>query len=473
MLEGIALAAVTQHELLERLESAKQKAQKLQKEILVSHRVQVDTVDPLIVFSNSQRIYEGQRSFWSDASNELTLVGMGEARRFDIDGDDRFSGIQEKWQSIVTHQLEDYHTPYIYGTGPMVLGGFSFDTKKDKTPLWTNYSDASFVLPIHLYSFFGDKAYLTTNLFVHPDADVAKLFEESMTEKTVLLKKTSIEATEDRAYTLTEIDPEQWKESVADTTSMIKEGKIEKVVLAREVIAETDETISVTTTLQRLIHEQPNSFIFAIERGHKCFLGASPERLVQKSNGEVLSTCLAGSIKRGTFLEEDDHLGEQLLADQKNREEHAFVVEMIREALEEVAGSVQIPDAPTLYKGRDIQHLYTPVVVKQANRVSLLDVVERLHPTPALGGFPQKESVKIIRDVEKLDRGWYSSPVGWIDHHDQGEFAVAIRSGLINENHASLFAGCGIVAESDPESEYEETKIKLKPMLSALGGSFE
>ncbi|WP_349408259.1 isochorismate synthase [Pseudalkalibacillus sp. SCS-8] len=467
------MAAVTQHELLERLESAKQKAQKLQKEILVSHRVQVDTVDPLIVFSNSQRIYEGQRSFWSDASNELTLVGMGEARRFDIDGDDRFSGIQEKWQSIVTHQLEDYHTPYIYGTGPMVLGGFSFDTKKDKTPLWTNYSDASFVLPIHLYSFFGDKAYLTTNLFVHPDADVAKLFEESMTEKTVLLKKTSIEATEDRAYTLTEIDPEQWKESVADTTSMIKEGKIEKVVLAREVIAETDETISVTTTLQRLIHEQPNSFIFAIERGHKCFLGASPERLVQKSNGEVLSTCLAGSIKRGTFLEEDDHLGEQLLADQKNREEHAFVVEMIREALEEVAGSVQIPDAPTLYKGRDIQHLYTPVVVKQANRVSLLDVVERLHPTPALGGFPQKESVKIIRDVEKLDRGWYSSPVGWIDHHDQGEFAVAIRSGLINENHASLFAGCGIVAESDPESEYEETKIKLKPMLSALGGSFE
>ncbi len=472
MLEGNTLAAVTQHDLLERLESAKLKAQITQQAILVSHRVQVDTVDPLVVFSNGNRLYEGQRSYWSDASNEMTLVGMGEAKKFDIDGEERFSTIKNEWESIVAEQLEDYETPYVFGTGPMMLGGFSFDTKKDKTPLWTNYSDASFVLPVHLYSCFQNKAYMTTNLFVQPDSDVVQVFEESMKEKALLLKRSAIDESEDRHYTLTEIEPEQWKDTVAETTSMIKEGKIEKVVLAREVIAETDEKISVTSTLQRLELEQPNSFIFAFERGHKCFLGASPERLVQKQDSEVLSTCLAGSIKRGTFLEEDEHLGAQLLSDDKNREEHAFVVEMIRDALEEVAGSVDVPDGPTLYKGRDIQHLYTPVVVKQAKDVPLMDVVQRLHPTPALGGFPQKESVEIIREHEKLDRGWYSSPVGWIDANDQGEFAVAIRSGLINENHVSLFAGCGIVADSDPESEYEETQIKLKPMLSALGGSF-
>lgn len=467
------MAAVTQHDLLERLESAKQKAQTIQGEILVSYRVQVDSIDPLIVFANSSRLYEGQRSYWTDATNELTLVGMGEARKFDVDGENRFSVIKKEWETIVNHQIEDYTTPYIYGTGPMILGGFSFDTKKNKTPLWTNYSDASFVLPVHLYSFFHNKSYLTTNMFVEPDSDVLELFEDSMKEQALLMKKTTLDSDEIRSYTLTEIAPEQWKETVAETTSMIKEGQIEKVVLAREVIAETDGEISVASTLNRLREEQPNSFIFAFEREHKCFLGASPERLVQKQDGEMLSTCLAGSIKRGTYVAEDDHLGELLLSDHKNREEHAFVVEMIREALEEVAGAVHIPDGPTLYKGRDIQHLYTPVVVKSANDVPLMDVVERLHPTPALGGFPQEESVEIIRNHEKLDRGWYSSPVGWIDLHDQGEFAVAIRSGLINENHASLFAGCGIVADSDPESEYEETQIKLKPMLSALGGSFE
>ncbi|MCF6138394.1 isochorismate synthase [Pseudalkalibacillus berkeleyi] len=467
------MAAVTQHDLIERLESAKYKAQLMQKEILVSHRLQVDNVDPLIVFANSNHLYKGQRSFWSDASGELTLVGIGEARKFDVDGDERFAEIREQWGSLIQTQLEDFTTPYKYGTGPMIMGGFSFDTKKFKTPLWTNYADASFVLPVHLYSFFNDQAFLTTNMFVKPDSDIHALFEKAMKARAQILKKSTIPSGLDQSFTLTEIDPEQWKESVADTTAMINKGKIEKVVLAREVIAQADDDISAIVTLSNLLEQQPNSFVFAFERGHKCFLGASPERLVQKQNSEVLSTCLAGSIKRGDFHTEDERLGEQLLNDQKNLEEHAFVVQMIRDALEEIAGTVHIPDGPTLYKGRDIQHLFTPVIVKQASNIPLMDVVERLHPTPALGGFPQAESVEMIRENEKLDRGWYSSPIGWVDLKDQGEFAVAIRSGLINENHVSLFAGCGIVADSNPESEYEETLIKLKPMLSALGGSFE
>jgi menaquinone-specific isochorismate synthase len=118
---------------------------------------------------------------------------------------------------------------------------------------------------------------------------------------------------------------------------------------------------------------------------------------------------------------------------------------------------------------RDIQHLYTPVIGESRHAVSLFSLVERLHPTPALGGTPRDKALEMIREIEPLDRGWYAAPIGWIDALENGEFAVAIRSGLLQGREASIFAGCGVVGDSEPLSEYEETKVKLKPMLSALG----
>lgn len=143
---------------------------------------------------------------------------------------------------------------------------------------------------------------------------------------------------------------------------------------------------------------------------------------------------------------------------------------MIKNAMKESCIRISSPTQPDILKMRDIQHLYTPVRGVAKENVSLLTVVDRLHPTPALGGQPKQKAYEIIRELEVLDRGWYGSPVGWLDTKDNGEFAVAIRSGLINSNNASLFAGCGIVGDSEPESEYTETMIKFRPMLSALGG---
>ena len=192
--------------------------------------------------------------------------------------------------------------------------------------------------------------------------------------------------------------------------------------------------------------------------------------MVKKEENQVLSTCLAGSIKRGRTAKEDRQLGEQLLNDDKNLIEHNIVVKMIKDSLKHCCYDLDVPEAPALLKTKNIQHLYTPVkgFMKAGN--SLLSMVERLHPTPALGGFPKESAIDKIRELEPMHRGWYAAPIGWFDHEDNGEFVVAIRSGLIEGNKAALFAGCGIVEESDPKSEYFETKIKLKPMLSALGG---
>jgi menaquinone-specific isochorismate synthase len=168
---------------------------------------------------------------------------------------------------------------------------------------------------------------------------------------------------------------------------------------------------------------------------------------------------------------EDKQLGEGLLADSKNLGEHQFVVEMIRKVFNQYCEDVRIPSRPKLMKIRDIQHLFTPIEGKVKKGVSLFEFVEALHPTPALGGEPRKEAVEIIREAEKMNRGYYAAPIGWINTDGDGEFAVGIRSALIENDQAYLFAGGGIVAESSSIEEFEETRVKFRPMLRTLGGN--
>jgi isochorismate synthase len=223
--------------------------------------------------------------------------------------------------------------------------------------------------------------------------------------------------------------------------------------------------------LERLRADYPGCFVFGVGRGQRCFLGASPERLVRLREGTVWATCLAGSIARGTTTEEDEHLGTALLASAKDRAEHAIVVRALCDAL--VGAGVELAPVgpPGLMKVRNVQHLCTPVAGRVGAGRTILELVERLHPTPAVGGFPREAALRLIREREGMDRGWYAGPVGWMDASGDGEFTVAIRSALLRGPEASLFAGCGIVAGSDPEREYAESCLKLRPILSALDGS--
>ncbi|MDB5085510.1 MAG: Isochorismate synthase MenF, partial [Bacilli bacterium] len=266
-----------------------------------------------------------------------------------------------------------------------------------------------------------------------------------------------------------ENEPEKWKEAVAHASREIRAGMLHKVVLARELQVSSELPLSPELVLTRLREEQPMSYLFAVESGAGCFLGATPERLVKRKNNTFSAACLAGSTGRGNTPAEDLRLGMQLLQDPKNRIEHQVVVDMIREAMGEVCDDVVTPEGPVLYKVRDLQHLVTPVTGQARAGVSILSVVQRLHPTPAVGGLPRAAALERIRQYEEFQRGWYGAPVGWLDYRGEGEFSVAIRSGLLCGTSALLFAGCGIVGDSDPDSEYEETRLKFKPILSALG----
>jgi isochorismate synthase len=220
--------------------------------------------------------------------------------------------------------------------------------------------------------------------------------------------------------------------------------------------------------LRHLSESYRDCFVFAVGEGDRCFVGATPERLARVRDGLVSTMSVAGTIRRGATPEEDKALGDYLLGSVKDNVEHAPVVRAIVEALGDLCEDLDVGKSPSLIKLGNLQHLYTPVSARLSGEHTLLDVIERLHPTPAVGGWPLDIALQIIGEREGFDRGWYAGPVGWMDQNGDGDFAVALRSALLCGSQATLFAGCGIVADSNPEREYAESCLKLKPMLSAL-----
>jgi isochorismate synthase len=258
---------------------------------------------------------------------------------------------------------------------------------------------------------------------------------------------------------------------VSSAAGAIRRGRAEKIVLARAVRCEWREPLAPWAALRRLRQTYPGCTLFAVAEGPEAFLGATPERLVRLQRREVRVDCLAGTIGRGGTDAEDRQLAERMLTSAKDRSEHAVVVRELREKLTDLCSDLRLPPTPAVMKLRNVQHLHTPIRGRLATDDCILSLVERLHPSPAVGGFPTEAALRFIREREGLDRGWYAAPVGWLDRHGEGEFAVAIRSALLGERGATLFAGCGIMADSDPEAEYRESDLKLQSMLSALGGA--
>ncbi|UOY90449.1 isochorismate synthase [Bacillus glycinifermentans] len=445
--------------------------------VLISYSRKIKNIDALSFFRSGEEAFAGKRFFWSDPDGEMTLVGFGKELPISTSGKDsgRYREIDQQWAHLKEkayhfHEGEDLHQAAV---GPLLFGGFSFDPLETREQHWDGYPEGAFFVPSAMLTKAGEEAFLTVNKWKSPNEDASNVLAEL---KAASLHLTNISAFKEdekaggRIEAKEELHVSEWLDAIRRATSDIKKGAYDKVVLARDILLTFDKPVKLHEVLSRLMSEQKTSYIFAIEENGKSFVGASPERLIKKDGMKVLSTCLAGSIKRGETEQEDRMLGLDLLNDEKNLIEHDIVVGMIHQAFLANCSHVKKPAKPGLYKTKNVQHLYTPVVGQMNDQASLFDLIEQLHPTPALGGSPQQKAVEVIRNIEPMSRGWYAAPVGWIDIGGNGEFAVAIRSGLIESNEARLFAGCGIVADSDPLLEYEETQIKLKPMLSAFGG---
>ncbi|CAM4238396.1 isochorismate synthase [Lederbergia lenta] len=437
---------------------------------LYSFTIKIDPCDPILFYKNNQHLYEGKSFFWKSPDEDFSLVGLGAAYiiKRNSSTSDRFKYIEKKWNKLC--EQATIENPYeVPGTGPLLFGGFSFDANSMKEEEWNSFDQSLFYLPEFLLTVVDSVYYVTVNHFSEKYATIeeAKVLIDQLISNAVMYQQSEPVP----IIKQEEIEPNDWVEKVEEIVQDLKQTSLQKVVMARKMKLKFAEPANIPHVIQQLVLQQPNSFIFALNVEKSCFLGASPERLVKKTGSEVLSTSLAGSIERGSDLKEDKELEKQLLHDQKNLFEHQLVVSMIKDALGPHCDKMNIPTQPMIMKTPDIQHLYTPVVGQMKPENSILQVLEGLHPTPALGGVPTKDALEIIRKKEEMDRGFYAAPVGWMDYRGNGEFIVAIRSGLIKEDEAYLYAGCGLVSESKPEDELIETRIKFRPMLRATGGN--
>jgi len=264
-------------------------------------------------------------------------------------------------------------------------------------------------------------------------------------------------------------NPLAWTAAVETAAARLRAGEAEKVVLAREVVVHGDGVISAGSVVRGLRTAYPSCFTYLITGADgTAFAGASPELLIRRTGGDAFAQPMAGSVARGTTDAEDKRLARGLSASVKDADEHRVVSRFVVDALRPFATQV-IARGPEVVRFTNIQHLATSVEAGLRDPASdALELAAALHPTPAVGGWPRDSADKLIDELEGMERGWYAGAVGWIDGRGDGEFAVALRCGLLWEDGARLYAGVGVMPDSDPAQELEETELKFKALLTAL-----
>lgn len=444
------------------VEEAIRSAERRRRPVLVGGWLRVPAFDPVTAFERAER---GRRVLWLQPEAGVAMVGSGAAASFVAVGPERFARALSWWRTVVRDAA--------VGSGPLAaplsLGGFSFDpaARRPGGP-WSAFADADFAVPAVALVRQDDEAWALLSATVEPGAEPRSVVDALGARLDHLLQPGIDEPDASSGCAQEERDGAYWREAVSAASEAIDRGALLKVVLAREVVARAEGRLPAGAVLRRLTEAYGNCTIFGFERDGAVFLGATPERLVRLDGRRVRAACLAGSRPRGSTPAEDETLGEALRSDRKERFEHALVVRALRDALEPLCETLVAPDEPQLLRVRNVQHLYTPVEGFVRKRASVLELVARLHPTPAVGGVPREAALAVIRRSEPFDRGWYAGPVGWTDASGSGEFVVALRSALLREREARLYAGCGVVAGSDPAREWEESNVKLRAMRWAL-----
>jgi len=434
---------------------------------------EVDPINPMAWFDAGGLAGFSRRQFWRNAEDRLTLVGLGAA--FCLEGALSASvELQTQW-SCEVGRYADEATPF--ATGAVALGGFRFaDHHGDETNgIWTEWPSGQLVVPQWLLTVRGERAWITLNQgrlqrVTKVRGPRNQVFEQEQALYSLVSRMPGMgDDVRDRPEIwVGSVDRELWTKSVDQVAEDIRRQQLVKVVLARVLEARSTKNWDLSRVVSGLGKNQAGTYRFAIVNRDQTFLGATPERLVDYHDGHIATMCLAGSAPRGDTPALDERLGADLLTDAKNLYEHKIVVDQVSRIVRELGQGVEISQ-PELVRWPDIQHLRTTIRAAVDKSVSILSLVARLHPTPAVLGLPEQAAWAEIRRHEKFDRGWYAGPIGWMDAHGQGEFAVALRSALLARNQAWLFAGAGLVGQSEGESEFQETTWKFNAMLNALG----
>ena len=397
---------------------------------------------------------------------DFGLAGRGVALRIELPrGLADAAAVADVTGSLAAiHRSDDVAGP---GTGAVALGALPF----------VPGAPGSLAVPRVLIGRHDGEAWVTTITRAGDRPAAARLADQMVTEA---LGGFSPPRPEPSQFTLTSVmDHDAWSRLVAGAVARVDDGSLGKVVLARQVDVTANRPFVIPHVLSRLLALYPTCMVFRVEG----FLGASPELLIERRGTHVASHPLAGTIGRSGDLATDEALIAGLLASPKERREHAYVIDDLRRTLGPLCQSLDVPDKPTVLELRNVSHLATRLSGELSAgpepsggepaypglRVpSALQLVAEVHPTPAVGGTPTDEAVAYIGEAEGFDRGQYAGPVGWMDARGDGSWAIGLRSAHVAGDHATMYAGVGIVAGSHPGMELQETQLKLQALLAAL-----
>ena len=428
-------------------------------------------VDPSAVVAAARRPGEPWFCFEQPDRDGAALAGLGAVRELHAAGEDRFARVAAAWRRLAAGAAADPPEGPL-GAGLVAVGGFAFAPDGGSSPHWLSFPPAGLVVPEVALARRAGETWLTVTALAAPDdteddlvARVqTRLAELSLVHELPLLDPVPA----GRVHVASALPPEHYEHAVAQAVERIRGGELEKVVLAREVRVHAPAPHDPAAVLGVLREAFPSCYVYCVGRGSATFLGASPELLVRREGQRASTVALAGSTRRSADPAVDDHLGERLLQSDKDRHEQAVVTRRIERALRPHALWVTAAREPRVVRVANIQHLATPIRAQLAKPLGAVELAAILHPTPAVGGEPASVAAPLIPRLEGLDRGWYAGPIGWTDAVEDGEFCVGLRCALLDGAVGHCFAGCGIVADSDPGAELAETEVKLEALLPVL-----
>lgn len=419
---------------------------------LLRLEIEVAARDPLAWLSaqdSSTKIY------WRDRNEDFETAGIGIA-------DAAVSAVREPYAHLLDSIAEKLRR---HPGGGRYYGGCRFDYYAQPDPVWSAFPNAWFVLPQVELINRGGRTFLACNY--NPDDGNA---ETQLTDTLAgIVDAVPEEAKSYRVLHHNRLpDVHAWSRMLQSTLDRIACGEMAKVVLVNQTMLDLDRKADAWDLLKNLRVSGNGSFLFGFQPSPDAvFIGASPERLFLRTGREIQTEAVAGTRRRGTTPSEDGELTADLLQSDKDRREQEMVTAFIRESLESLAASLDSNSQPSVMKLAQLQHLYTPMRGNLKEGVSNASLLNALHPTPAVGGYPRAAALDAIRNLKSFDRGWYAGPVGWVGA-DACEFAVGIRSLLVRGNSILLVAGAGIVEGSTPEEEWLEIEQKLKSTLNAV-----
>ena len=389
------------------------------------------------------------------------LVGWGTAATVRTTGPTRFADAAKWWSELVARATvtDAVGEP---GSGLVSFGSFAFAATDAKAGA---AGESVLTVPSVVVGRRGATTWVTT--IAESDETVAELADSfAISADSTTTSASPVEAPRDVVFSDGARDGETWMSVVADAVARINRGDLEKVVLARDLVATAAEEIDVRWPLTRLASAYPMCWTFHVDG----LFGATPELLVRRERGLVTSRVLAGTIRRTGDDEHDLALAATLARSSKDLEEHEYAVRSVADALDPHCSSMNVPESPFVLHLPNVMHLATDVTgVAHDDRTSL-ELAEALHPSAAVGGTPTPAAVALIAEIEGMDRGRYAGPVGWMDASGDGEWGIALRSAQLAGDTVRLFAGCGVVGSSEPADELAESQAKLVPVRDALGG---